>query len=545
MVLKRGYRMQESLARYWAGMAVELCHDIDAASLEEHVAPVDEALHAMATDRRLVVIGAAQCGKSALLAGVAGCPLVTQVPMDGHFVRWRFRNTTGEFAHSRFVPLESLAGLELIDSQDCGRPEVAEALRPLLPGADVVLAVLDARRVEESPVWELLALLPESASCVLAVTFTDKISADAALELKGTLRELCSRRLGRVLPQYFISPAAEQAMEVFTERVQEAMDGSSGLRAAIRNVVETSLNLMGKQWTVLNRRDGLARRVSGFLAGIEREIDSFLSHQLASLPRQVQLYTEASSRALPRLLKRLRRVFGWMFSPVTILRLELLGGGCEKFYYRSMRDEVLRLQEESDRQFVLSCASHWKSVRPRMTATLDCEIGDFPAELLALELGKLRDRLGRELYTPFTRLQLRHQFSDLFTACAGWMRTSLAFCCLFLTCAGMLGAIGQDIPALAMVGLAVLIWLGATLAHGVANRRICRMVGAQGGSLEEAVQGMLGEAEERLVLSRVAAYRRLYTAPRRKVAQHEDTLKPLQARHTEIYRQLHAPILHL
>ncbi len=537
--------MQESLARYWAGMAVELCHDIDAASLEEHAEPVGETLRAMAADRRLLVIGGAQCGKSSLLAGLADCPLMAQVPFGTPYLRWRFRNTTGEAVNSRFVPLDSLAGLELIDTQDCTRPEVSEALRPLLPQADVVLAVLDARRVAESPAWELLALLPETANCVLAVTFTDKMSAEATLELKGSLRELCTRRLGRALPQYFISPAAEQAMEVFTERVQEAMDAPGGLRTDIRAVVEASLNLMGKQWTVLNRRDGLARRVSGFLAGIEREIDNFLSHQLASLPRQVQLYAEASSRALPRLLKRLRRVFGWLFSPVAVLRLELLGSGCERFYYRALRDEVLHLQEDSDRQFVLSCASHWKSVRPRMTATLDCEIGDFPADALALELGKLRNRLGLELYTPFTQLQLRHRFSELFTARAGWMRTCLAFCCLFLTCAGMLGLIGQDIPALAMVGMALLIWLGATAAHGVANRRICRQAGEQGAQLELAVKGMLGEAEERLVLSRVAAYRRLFAEPRRKVAQHEETLKPLQARHTEIYRQLHAPILHL
>ncbi len=541
----RGYRIQESLARHWAGMAVGLCHDIDAASLEEHVAPVEEALRAMAADRRLVAIGGEKCGKSSLLAGLASCPLMAQVPLDDAYVRWRFRNTTGEAAHSRFVPLETLAGLELIDTQDCSRPGVEELLRPLLAGADVVLAVLDARRVEESPAWDLLALLPETAPCVLAVTFTDKLSADATLELKGALRELSTRRLGRVLPQYFISPAAEQAMAVFTERVQETLDGPGGLRSAIRGVVEASLNLMGKQWTVLNRRDGLARRVSGFLAGIEREIDNFLSHQLASLPRQVQLYTEASSRALPRLLKRLRRVFGWLFSPVTILRLELLGGACEKFYYRALRDEVLRLQEDSDCQFVLSCAAHWKSVRPRMTSTLDCEIGDFPAEALSLELAGLRDRLGRELYAPFTQVQLRRQFSALFAARAGWMRVCLAFCCLFLTCAGMLGFLGQDIPALGMVAVSLLIWLGATAAHGVANRRICRMAGEHGAVLEEAVKGMLAEAEERLVLSRVAAYRRLYTAPRRKVAQHEDTLKPLQARHTEIYRQLHAPVLHL
>ncbi len=545
MSLKRGYRIQESLAHYWAGKAVDLCRDIDAASLDEHIGPVHEALRAMASDRRLLVIGGAQCGKSTLLAALAGCPLIAQVGPEQAYVRWRYRNTSGDAALSRFVPAENLAGLELIDSQDCGLPENAEVLRGLLPGVDVVLAVLDARHIEDSPAWELLAQLPETAIGVLAVTFTDTLSPDAAQELPGSLREQSIRRLGRVLPPLFVCPDSAQAMQLFCDRVQEALDGANGLRAAIRRVVEASLNLMGKQWTVLNRRDGLARRVSGFLAGIEREIDNFLSHQLASLPRQVQLYTEASSRALPRLLKRLRRDFGWAFSPVTILRLDLLGAGCEKFYYRALRGEVLRLQEDSDRQFVLSCASHWKSVRPRMVATLDCEIGEFPAENLANELTQLRERLGRELYTPFTQVQLRHRFAGLFVASAPWMRACLAFCCLFLTCAGLLGVMGQDIPALGMVAVAFFIWVVASVGHSAARRSICREVGEQGRALEAAVQAMLGEAEERLVLSRVAAYRRLYTEPRHKVAQHEDTLKPLQERHTDIYRQLHAPSLHL
>ncbi len=545
--MRRGYRIQESLAHYWADMAVELCHDIDAASLEEHIAPVYAAIERMQADRRIIVIGAAGSGKSTLLAGLAGSPLIARIPWEGPYLRWRFCNTSGDASHSRFVPLESLAGLELIDTPCCADAGHAEALRAQLAGADVIIAAVDARHAEDSPVWDVLASLPEgsSAACMLAVTFSDTLAAEAGLALRDTLRDFCRRKLGRTLPQYFISPAAEQASEVFSERVQEALNGPGGLRTAIAGVVEASLNLVGKQWTVLNRRDGLARRVSGFLAGIEREIDNFLSHQMAGLPRQVQIYGEASARALPRLLKRLRSSLGRVFSPVTLLQLELLGTGCERFYYRTLRHELLRLQEESDCQFLLSCAAHWKSVRPRMTQTLDCEIGDFPTERMTQELAVLRERLGRELYEPFTREQLRRHFNALFVARAGWMRACLAFCSLFLICAGLLGFLEQTVPALGVLALSFLIWVGASIAHAVAARRIAHGVAASGEKLETALAAMLPEAVSRLVLSRVAAYRCLYTEPRNKVAQQEDTLKPLQARQTELYRQLHAPIFHL
>ncbi len=538
-MLTRSYRSQESLVKYWATQAVELCYAIDdvaMTTLSEFVAPVLGAIRTMEAERRVMIVGGDACGKSSLLAGLADCPLMAQVPLKEACVRWRFRNSGGSAEHSRFVPLEQLEGLEFVDTRSCASAETAEALRALMPGTDVLIAVVDGRNAEASPVWELLASQEAAAieATLIAVTFAN------SPQVSDTLRELCQSRLGRSLPVYCINPASSAAMEVFTERVQDALDSPTGLRAAIRRVVDAAVDLMYKQGSALKLLEATDRTRSSFLRRIEEEIENFLTRQRSGLPRLMEYYTEAAHRALPRLLRRLRWVYGWVFSPVTILRLELLGSGCELFYYRNMRDDVLRLQMDSDRHFLVSCAAHWKSARPRMQKDLGCDIGEFPEETLALELARLREALGRELHAPFSREQLRSKLGQLFVARSGWMRACLTFICLFLFFAGMLGLLGQDIPAAALACVAIFIWVLASIGHLVAGRRIRRAIEELGGVLESAVRVTLTESVERLVVSRVAAYRRLYALPRRKVDELEVLLKPLQEHHQNLIRQIRA-----
>ncbi len=538
-MLTRSYRSQESLVRYWAMQAVELCYAIDdvaATQLAEHVPPVLEAIRAMEAERRIMVVGGEGCGKSSILASLAGCPLMAQLPVQGPCVRWRFRNGGGSVEHSRFMPLEHLEGLELVDSRSCASEENAAALRALMPGTDVLIAVIDGRNPEASPVWELLST-PEAAAIeasMLAVTYAN------SPQLSDTLRELCRERLGRRLPIYCINPTSETTMAVFCERVQDALNSPSGLRAAIKLVSDASVDLMYKQGSALKALEATDRTSSSFLRHIEEEIDNFLARQRSGLPRLLEAYMEVARHALPRLQRRLRWVYGWVFSPVTILRLELLGSGCELFLYRHLRDEVLRFQMDSDRQFILSCAGHWKSARPRMIKELSCDIGEFPEEQLSHELAGLRDRLGCELHVPFAREQMRLRMGKLFTARSGWMRNCLAFICLFLFFAGMLGLLGQDMPAAALAAVSVFIWLLATVAHLVAGSRIRRGIEELGKLLENSVRMTLQESVGYLVTSRVTAYRRLYALPRRKVAELQRLLKPLQEHHQNMIRQIRA-----
>lgn len=539
-MLKRGFRTQQSLACHWAEQAVALCAVIDDETLNDYITPVHDSVSALARDRRVIVIGGDSCGKSSLLAGIAGIPLIARVPLTQHYVCWRYRSTDGDTTCSRFYPSESLSGLELVDTRSCAAPEVADTVSRLLTGADIVLAVVDARSPETSPVWDILAAVPEHSvgERLLAVTFTDTLAADAALRLKESLRELCRNRLGDVLPLYFVCPNSEQGMSVFVDRVHEAVASAAGSRMAIHRVLERSLELVQKQGSILNTRASVARTDSGFLAGIEQEIDNFRSHQMLGRARLTEAYVGAVSGVVPRVQVAVRKALGFFLSPVVLMRLELMGTGTEKLFYALLRDDVLQQQRQADEQFVLSCAGHWKSVRPRMKKTLECEIGDFPAEKLASELAGLRECLGSEMYAPIVQSRLRSKLSALYTARIGWMRACIGFICLFLCVAGILGIIGQDIPAVCCVAATLPVWLGASVAHLVSSRRIRREIRYLSRGLERGIRESLDMSVEKLLISRVAAYRSLYTEPRVKVARHAETLEPLQKSHYELLKQL-------
>ncbi len=543
-MLSRCFRTEESRARHWAQQAVDLCSEIEDESLTELIEPIRKATDELERDRRIMVIGGERCGKSTLLASIAEYPLIAKVPFEGDYVRWRYFCKDGDATASRFIPLENLSGLELVDTRSATDEGAAATLFQLMKRADVVIAVVDGRSYEASPVWRLLATLraeERTPACLVAVTFTETFGADSALKLMETMREFCREHVGTSLPLCFVNPrSSHENMESFRQLVQDAMTQPSGVRAEIRNLLEHAKALVRKQGSVLVARERVARTDSGFLAGIEQEIDYFQSRQRESLQGCTEAYAEAAMRALPSTISKLQKTLGIVLSPVTLIRLELLGSGTERYYYRTLRAEVLEQQEVSDTNFVLSCMSHWRDVRPRMKKTLECEIGEFPASVLEADLEQLRVRMGRELYKPFVDVKLRVSYSKCFSSHVGWMRACCGLICLFLITAGILGVFDYLFFAVMSVMLAGVVWGLGSIAHFVVARKLCSEVVQHSLDLHDKIKNNIGSAVEALLVSRVAAYRRLYTAPRDKVARHEQSLGPLKNKQKDINMQLNA-----
>lgn len=547
-MLKRCYRVQESQVRYWAQQAVELCDDIDDESLEPVRESVLDSIDAMGRDRRVVVIGAARSGKSTLLAGMVDCPVLARVAPVHHFTRWRHLNNDDDSRFCRFLPAANLCGMELVDTRGCENPAVAEAVAPLLPGADVVVAVVDARAPQDSPVWGMMAPLPEEGgpACLVALTHTDALDAEHTVTLSDTVRNLCRERVGRALPVYQINPTNPALADAFGDKVVGAMESSSGgLRAAIREVMKRGGDLLYKQGSILKARDAVARTDSGFLQSIEQEIDNFLARQMQGVRNCVLNYAASAQRSMPRLLQHLRRSLGWFLSPVVLLRLECYATASENLYYRLVLDDVTLQQEELDKQFVHSCHGHWRSVRPRMKQTLHCEIGEFPAAELEKELEQLRQRLQSAMYEPFRYLRIRSHFASLFKCQVDWMRFFTTCMCLSLTVAGLLGFCALESLAYMFLGLAAAFWLLGTLIHLLVVRKICQLVRKDAEPLRENLSGHMTPLVQDMIVSRVAAYRRLYTEPRQRVAKYETSLAPLQQRQSEIFRQLRSSAPHV
>lgn len=534
--------------RYWAHQAVELCSAIEDESLDESQAAVLQAVDKMGRDRRVVLIGESGSGKSSLLAGMVGCPVLARVPMPHHYLRWRYMNNDGDAQHCRFLPEANLFGMELVDTGACEQAAVAEAVAPLLPEADAVLAVVDSRKVQSSPVWDMLATLSEEGgpACLVALTYSDKLDATHTLTLSDEVRHLCRERLGRILPVYQLNPTNAALADEFGDKVVAALESSSGgLRAAIREVMKCGSDLLYKQGSILKARDAVVRTDSGFLQGIEQEIDNFLARQMQGVRNCVLNYAAAAQRSMPKLIHHMRRSLGWFLSPVVLVRLESFGPASENLYYRLVLDDVSMQQEELDKQFVASCGSHWRSVRPRMKQTLQCEIGDFPAEGLETELEQLRTRLQSSLYEPFRHMKLRSSFASLFKCQVDWMRFFVVCLCISLTMAGVLGLASLQGLAFIFLGIAGFFWLFGSLIHLLVVRKICLLVRTAAEPLREGLASHMTHQVQDMIVSRVSAYRRLYTEPRQRVADYETSLEPLQQRQSEVFRQLRSSAPHV
>ena len=544
-MLKRSFSTQESLARYWAMQAVELCNDIDGADFEEQKLSVLESIEALDLERRVVLIGAADCDKEALLAGMIGRPVIAKAAMPHHYLRWRYLSNDGDTEHSRFIDAENLCGLEVVNTRDCSLPEVAEAVAPLLPTADAVVAVLNATCPENSPVWDMLADLPEEdgPACVLALTQVDKIDAAHAVTLGNAVRELCGQRLGRVLPLYQVDVNNAAQTDEFSTRVVAAMESSAtGLRTAIREVMRRGSDLLYKQGSVLKARDAVARTNSGFLQGVDQEIDNFQARQIEGGRNCVLNYAAAAQRSMSRLAQQLRRHLGWFLSPVVLIRLESYGAACENLYYRLVLDDIDTQQEELDKQFVVSCTGHWRSVRPRVMQALHFEIGEFPAASLEQDLLQLRQRLQSSLYEPFREMKLRSSYGSLFKRQVDWMRFMIYSICAAIVLAGVLGFLAQESAAFILLGIAAALWLLGSVLHILVMRKLCSIVRTSAAPMRECLLKYMENIVHDIIVSRVAAYRRLYTGPRTEVEENEKKLQPLQQRQSEIFRQLRSSV---
>ena len=540
-MLTRSYRVQESLVRYWAQQAREMYGIIGDDEMQPLLENVEQTLAAMEGDRRIIVLGGTDCGKTSLLSYISGLPVIRSGKHpESPYLRWRYGNNDGDAAHSNFLPLPELQGMEFVDTGDCANAGVQAELLRLLPGSDVAIVVADARNGGESPAWEVLQQLPINAvaNVLVALTFTDQIGAEATLELSARIREMCRERLRLVVLVCSVTPTSEQRVEAFITRVQETLNSPEGSRRAIRNALEATGRLMTRQSGIINARTTAMRDETGFLSGIDNEIDTFLSHQLDGVEACAQEYASVPLGVLPQLQRKLRHSFGRFLSPLCLMQLEDMGAGAETSYYRLVCKAIMERQRESDNRFVASCQAHWRSVRPRMKQAIECEINDFPRDVLEAELNRLRRQLEHELYQPFTRLRIRNALDNAFSDQVGWMHTAHVLLCILLVLAGLMGYLGLDTLAFCALGGVLLVWVLGAVQHGAVQRRLTRDLEREARTLDSAVHDDMPTLVRNLVVSRVAAYRSLYAVASQRVREYVERLQPLQERHNAILREL-------
>lgn len=542
-MIRRNFRRTENIVRYWAGRALELCRKIDHDEPSTLRPAVLDCLLRLDGPRRIVLVGESGCGKSALAAGVLGLPCVAVHPWQGPYLRWRSQCDDGDCEHSAFLPTHQLDGLEIIDTAGSEREGSREALVPLLASADILIAVMGGDNPWAPATWELLSHLPDGSCAVriVALTHCDRRSPEDVAGIKTQIRELSAKHLGIELPLYQVSPGGHvqgSGLDVFSERIQDALDSPELLRADIRTLYTATVSLMDEQASILRRRDQMLRTDSGFLTNIDGEIDSFQLRQSESIPAQVQALGHIAHSLVPRLCSLVLNHMGRIVTPGRILCLERIGEWVDEHFYNLVRKEVEKRQEAQDRTFLFACRENWDQVRPRMKQKLESDIGDFPEQALGADLLALRKELGRLIYKPLNQMGIKNFIATLGKEQIAWMERIIYLVLLFIIIGGIIGTLGHSFMGLMSLGASVAIWLTGCAILQWEKARVRRRIIDFSEPMQLLVAGCLEEPLQQLLVSRVSAYRKLYTQPRLKVARNAEQLAPLLQEHGEIYRAL-------
>lgn len=542
-MIRRNFRRTENIVRYWAARALVLCRKIDHDEPSEAEPGVLDALALLDAPRRIMVIGESGCGKSSLIAGLLGFACVAAHKFDGPYIRWRLECDDGNASSSRFLPTRQLERLEIVDTAGSENALTTEALPPLLSSADIVIAVFGGDNPWSPSTWELLSVLPEDSRAVriVALTHCDRRPPEDVMGIKAQLRELSAKHLGIELPLYQVSPGGHvqgSGLDVFSTRIQDTLDSPELLRADIRALYTATVKLMDEQASILRRRDQMLRTDSGFLTSIDREIDGFQHRQAESIPAQVQALGHIAHALVPQLAELVLANMGAVVTPGRVLHMERMGEWVDEHYYELVRAEVEKRQEAQDRTFLFACRENWDQVRPRMKQKLGSDIGDFPEKTLGADLLILRKELGRLIYKPLNKMGIKNFIAGLGKEQAAWMERIIYLVLIFVIIGGVIGTLGHNYMGLISLGAAVAIWLTGCGILQWEKSRLRRRIAEFAAPLQLLVVGYLEEPLRQLLVSRVSAYRKLYTKPRLKVARNAEQLAPLLKEHGEIYRAL-------
>lgn len=547
--LRRGTRSLESHTRHWATQVLSLCSNFDTDEINAAKTRVLQGIELLAQPQRIMAVGGAMCGKSSVLASLASMSVIATKKMEEQvYRRWRYLCPDGRSEASCFVARESLEGLELVDTLPLGSPEVENILTRLLPRVDILLAVVDMQQPEASPIWRFLEKqnqLNTLRDVIIVGTFCDQLSQEEQSKAGAKLTDICMERLSEQPQMIHLACTAglTPSTASLVQLVQRFLIGSPmGLNGTIKQLLQDSYMLTEQCDRLIRERGIKLHDNRGLISHVEDEMEGFQKNQSRLVMQQAHKYALAAKDSLPELLRYVSGMLGFYLSPAVLFNLEVMGQVAENEYFCLVRDEIMAQQESADEQFVHYCGTHWNSTGPRLKQALDCELGEFPKEILEVELDNQRNMLSHTLYEIYIEAGLRHRFAQYFSRQSSWMHTSLVLVSLCLIAAGILGSLGQDFLGLCNLILATFIWIFSSIALIVVKRRITRGIAHEVNSIQPLLLTGLALPMQQAIQARTAMYRHFFTPARQQVASMETMLVPLNQSQRLIKQHLYGAI---
>lgn len=533
------------------------------------VLPLDDVAGGLRRPFVFAVCGEINAGKSALLNALFGHPVcrVNVLPETLKVTRIIHGGKPGvtsmdDGALVGTMPFDFLHDFQLIDTPGTNTRDDAQRKLMLaaVAEADLILCVLPVGNPWAAATWNALAELPECAidRVVLVVQQTDLREAKDLDVIRGHMRDLSIKRLGRQPPVFTVSalqaqdakrrsPADLQAwrasgMAALEEHIATTCCQSPGRWAMLaewRDLTANALRLIEDRME--DRLRGL-REHSGFLEEIEGEIDVVRDRFVKRLPHHLVAVADAfehEAAVVTRVLSRRLRVLP---SLVRLFTRRKVGVDIERLFIERIKAAVDTMARADAREVVEFCQTHWDALEPRVEEKLGVRLGGQRQMQEAMERAgaNYAKYLVRSAGEGMEKLNVRRQL-DADLRLRNLSLTSFTATTLVLTTVGAVcGALGVAWLPWIFCGLAVLFGLGGVFAASITRRR---MVGDHQDALSDAcgrfADHLRGDSESALRMI-FGEYAHCLNTVREYLLREQNAIEPRQRRWQEMFLHLKA-----
>ncbi len=509
----------------------------------------EQALKACCAPQNVTVIGLTGSGKSSTLDALAGDKFCALSDGAATVTCWHYAPTQQplpyDWAERRFFPSDALLNLEFRDTVGLEDEAVQQKLSIILPSADVIPVVVSATDGVNPALWDYLASLDAELypRMVLTLTHAETLPYEQAQALKEALRAASRESLGIQLPLYPVTPAGDRAgegVEALRNHVQEILTARPMTDGRVKNLLDTTAQLLNEQEEVLKARNRLSRLDTGFLSTIDREIDRIQLQMEDEMPARLKAYADYVQENVSRLGKKSARQLGRVLSIRRSMVIDRFPPFIDEWFYEVVRAGLEQSHGNYNKDFLNVCRDHWNHVRPRVKDQWNCDIGDFPAAKLQADLDEYKKRLACALYKPLQDFGIKPCLTNLFREHGSVMRVEVRIILILITLAGLLGSFGENTAAFACLGLTVIVWLCCNVGLAWMGYKLNKEIVNAASEMHIAVECGLRAPLHEAMISGLSDYRKLYLDIRTQVAIYAEQLAPLTSAWYNLFYKLEA-----
>ncbi len=463
--------------------------------------PFAELEKGLGTPFLFVVCGEVNAGKSTLLNGLFGRDLCkTNILPETDRVLWYRHGDPARnleitpVLEERYRPVEFLRDFHLVDTPGTnsvvkGHQQITERF---LPVADLILFVFPVSNPWGAATWDFISRIP-AASLERVAFVIQQADQREEIDIKvilGHMADLSMKRIGRV-PSIFavsgkmayeakrstpFSPAKMEksgypALEAFiSRRVCEAPERRKLLetwRAQAAGALHTVEDRIEEQTRGLNEQ-------GRFLEDIEGEIDGLRERFVERLPRHLAGVAEVFETEAVWVSKVLRQRLAAVPSIFRLFAGDRTGTEMEALFVERLQTAVEAVAQQDGAEVVETCRSHRLHLGERVKEVTGVDIG--PPESLDETLSTSRNhfiqRLGRAARQGIGNLKVRNQLDKELRRRNIALKSFTFMTLVFLTAAGVCGALGLTWLPWVLCGIAGLFFAGGLLVAVATKRSI-------------------------------------------------------------------------